>query len=170
MKTVRHLAVAAVIGAAAVGAYFSMNGEQAAPAVSMTYLDGSTHTLQSLRGQVVLVNFWATSCSTCVKEMPKLVQTYQQYAPRGLQTVAVAMEYDEPAYVANYAQTRRLPFAVAHDKGGDVAKGFKDVQLTPTTFVIDKRGRIVKRYVGEPDFNALHALLEKLLAEPAPQA
>ena len=70
-------------------------------------------------------------------------------------------------YVANFAASRKLPFGVAIDNTGEVAKQFGPVQLTPTTFLINKRGEIVKRYVGKPDFEALHALVEKLLAEAA---
>jgi protein-disulfide isomerase len=54
---------------------------------------------------------------------------------------------------------------VAIDHSGDLAQGFGQVQLTPTTFVVNKKGEIVKRYVGEPDFAALHALLAQLLSE-----
>jgi peroxiredoxin len=73
--------------------------------------------------------------------------------------------HEPPAYVANFAESRRLPFGVAIDNTGSIAKAFGDIRLTPTTFVVDKRGGIVKRYVGEPDFAALHGLLEELLAE-----
>jgi peroxiredoxin len=66
--------------------------------------------------------------------------------------------------VVNFAQTRQLPFKVAIDNTGAIAKAWGDVQLTPTTFLLDKKGDIVKRYVGEPDFAELHALIEKLLA------
>ena len=67
--------------------------------------------------------------------------------------------------MANFAQSRALPFGVVIDNTGAIANGFGDVQLTPTTFLIDKRGQIVKRYVGTPDFAALHKLVDKLLAE-----
>ena len=75
------------------------------------------------------------------------------------------MEYDAPAYVMQFAQSRQLPFRVAIDHSGDLSKGFGEVQLTPTTFVVNKKGEIVKRYIGEPDFAALHGLLAQLLAE-----
>lgn len=141
--------------------------QQAAPNLPFTQLDGSKHTLSELKGKVILINFWATSCSTCVKEMPQMVATYQKFKGQGLETLAIAMEYDAPAYVMEFAQSRQLPFRVAIDHAGDLAKGFGEVQLTPTTFVLNKKGEIVKRYVGEPDFAALHALLSKLLAEQA---
>ncbi|MEJ7807938.1 MAG: TlpA disulfide reductase family protein, partial [Telluria sp.] len=78
--------------------------------------------------------------------------------------VAVAMKYDPPNYVINFTETRKLPFTVALDSGGDIAKAFNDVQMTPTTFVIDRQGRIIKRYVGEPDFAAFHVILKEALA------
>ena len=108
---------------------------------------------------------WATSCVTCVAEMPKLMATHDKYKARGYDTLAVAMQYDPPSYVVNFAQTRKLPFDVAIDNTGAVAKAWGDVQLTPTSYVVNKKGEIVKRYVGEPDFAELHQLIEKLLAE-----
>ncbi|HYD97486.1 MAG TPA: TlpA disulfide reductase family protein [Noviherbaspirillum sp.] len=159
----KAIGAAAVIAAGAF-AYSSLSGSQPAPEVSFTSLSGETVSMQSLRGRVVMVNFWATSCTTCIKEMPQMVQTYNKYKDKGLDFVAVAMSYDPPNYVLNYAQTRQLPFRVALDTRGDIAKSFDDVKLTPTTYVIDKQGRIIKRYVGEPDFAALHQLIEKALA------
>ncbi|WP_290874815.1 TlpA disulfide reductase family protein [Aquabacterium sp.] len=137
------------------------------PDQPFTQLDGSTHRTSELKGKVTLINFWATSCSTCVREMPALVATHQRFKAQGLETLAVAMEYDPPAYVMQFAQTRQLPFRVAMDHGGQLASAFGPVQLTPTTLVLNKRGEVVKRYVGEPDFKGLHSLIEKLLAEPA---
>ncbi len=168
MKPTKLFAAAIVTLALGVGGYLTfaaLQGGQSAPRVAYTLLDGSQTSTDALRGKVVLVNFWATDCVTCVKEMPEIVATHQKFKGRGYETVAVAMSYDPPAYVINYAETRKLPFAVAIDNTGAIAKSFGEVRLTPTSVLIDKHGRIVKRYVGEPDFAALHALVEKLLAE-----
>ena len=164
----RHLATAALALATAIGGWLVLGGGQAlapAPSVQYTLLDGKQFSSTQLKGQVVLVNFWATSCSSCVAEMPQVMATFEKYKSRGYQTVAVAMSYDPPAYVASFAETRKLPFAVAIDNTGEIARSFGQVQLTPTSFLINRRGEIVKRYVGTPDFTALHALVEKLLAE-----
>jgi len=158
--------VLAILAIAAVG-YFSFSAKEPAPEVTFTNLKGEKITSRSLRGKVVMVNFWATSCVTCIKEMPQMVETYNKYKDKGLEYVAVAMSYDPPNYVLNYVQTRNLPFNVALDTQGELAKSFGDVKLTPTTFVIDKKGNIIKRYVGEPEFGALHQLLEKELAAEA---
>lgn len=154
---------AAVLG---VGAWvYSGAGQSAAPESTFVLLDGSKQTTADLKGKVTLVNFWATTCVSCVKEMPMLVNTYQKYKDRGYETVAVAMSYDPPAYVLNFAQTRQLPFKVALDNTGDIAKNWGEVKLTPTTYLLDKQGNIVKRFVGEPDVAALHNLIEELLAK-----
>jgi len=168
--TRRHLATAAMLVAAAAAGWLALGRSathESAPQVTYTLLDGQQLSTDKLKGQVVLVNFWATSCTTCVAEMPEIMATHEKYKARGYQTVAVAMSYDPPAYVANFAETRKLPFPVAIDNTGEIAKKYGQVQLTPTTFVLNKKGEIVKRYVGEPDFAQLHQLLETLLAEAA---
>ena len=136
-----------------------------APHNQFVLLDGSTTTTEDFRGKVTLVNFWATSCVTCVAEMPELIATHQQFAAKGFDTVAVAMQYDPPAYVVNFAETRKLPFKVALDNTGAIAKAWGDISMTPTTFLLDREGKIVKRYVGQPDFAELHQLINKLLAK-----
>ena len=70
-----------------------------------------------LEGRVTLVNFWATSCTTCVAEMPEIVATYNKFKDKGYDTLAVAMSYDPPAFVARFAETRKLPFGVAMADG-----------------------------------------------------
>ncbi|GAB4205606.1 MAG: TlpA disulfide reductase family protein [Tibeticola sp.] len=165
-KRILYAAVAALV--LATGGYLVFGASTSpAPASTFVLLDGSKQTTAEFKGSVTLVNFWATTCVTCVAEMPKLVATYEKYAPQGYDTVAVAMSYDPPAYVVNFAQTRKLPFKVALDNTGAVAKAWGDVQLTPTTYLVDKQGRIVKRYVGEPDFAELHQLIEQLLRQNA---
>lgn len=153
------------LGLLALAALPGCSTGQAAPDTTFVLLDGSQTTTRALQGKVVLVNFWATSCVTCVAEMPQLVETYRKFHARGYETLAVAMSYDPPAYVVNFKETRQLPFKVAIDNTGAVAKAWGDVKLTPTTYLVDKRGQIVKQYVGEPDFPAMHALIDKLLAQ-----
>ncbi|MGQ9724743.1 MAG: TlpA disulfide reductase family protein [Tepidimonas sp.] len=136
-----------------------------APASTFHLIDGSTLTSADLHGKVLMVNFWATTCVSCVKEMPQLVETHRRFHARGLETLAVAMSYDPPDWVANFARSRQLPFKVALDRDGTLAREWGEVKLTPTTYIVDRQGLIVKRYVGEPDFGALAALLDRLLAD-----
>src|SRR6187431_3374470 len=161
MKRVFYgLAAAAVIAGGA--ALYLGSASAAAPESTFVLLDGTRKTTEDLKGKVTLVNFWATSCVTCVGEMPKVIATYDKYKAQGYDTLAVAMSYDPPSYVVNFAESRKLPFKVAIDNTGAVAKAWGDVALTPTTYIVNKRGEIVKRYVGEPDFAELHKLIEKL--------
>ena len=163
-KPILYVALAAAVLAIGATAYLN-TGPKSAPESKFVLLDGSSKTTQNLKGRVTLVNFWATSCVTCVAEMPKIAETYNKYHAKGFDTIAVAMSYDPPSYVVNYAQTRKLPFEVAIDNTGAIARAWGEVKLTPTTYVVNKRGEIVKRYVGEPNFSELHKLIESLLAQ-----
>lgn len=166
MKLTRHLAVAFVVLAIGVtAAFFLLGNHEAAPDAAFTRLDGSAGRIGQLKGKVVLVNFWATTCVICVKEMPQMVATHQKFSARGFETLAVAMSYDPPVSVVSFTESRRLPFTVVIDNTGSVARSFGGVEATPVSVLINKRGEIVKRFVGEPDFAALHRLVEKLLAE-----
>ena len=159
------MTVASVLMLAGLAGLAGCSGAKLAPESTFVLLDGSKITSSNLKGKVTLVNFWATSCVTCVAEMPKIISTHNKYQSQGYDTLAIAMSYDPPSYVVNYTETRQLPFKVAIDNTGIVAKAWGDVKLTPTTYLVNKRGQIVKQYVGEPYFVALHQLIEKLLAE-----
>jgi peroxiredoxin len=144
MKRALYLAAAAIV---LVGAWLLLRspGFGPAPQTSFVLLDGSTRSTADFRGKVVLVNFWATTCTSCVAEMPQLVATFEKYRARGYDTVAVAMSYDPPSYVVRFTESRKLPFKVAIDNTGAVASAWGDVRLTPTTSRVNKRGEIVKR-------------------------
>ena len=146
--TTRRLALIATIGLA-VSACGVVDSGKAAPQANFKTLSGKTFDTASLKGQVTLVNFWATSCTTCVKEMPMLVDTYNALAPKGYRTIAVAMSYDEASFLAPFVESRKISFDVVFDADGSIAKAFEGTKLTPTSYLIDKQGNIAKRYVGE---------------------
>lgn len=156
----------AAAAAIAVLANAVLQAPEPAPAVTLTSLEGKKIALQALRGRVVLVNFWATDCAVCLEEMPAMVATFRKYHGRGLEALFVAMPYDRPDRVLHYARSQALPFPVALDVQGEAARAFGGIVGTPTTFLVDKRGRIVERIVGEADFRRLHVLIERRLAEP----
>jgi peroxiredoxin len=135
------------------------------PEVALTTIEGEKLTPSALRGKVVLVNFWATDCAVCVKEMPAMADTYRKYQARGFEALFVAMPHDRPDHVVAFTQRNRLPFKVALDVRGEINRAFGSIEATPTTFIADKRGRIVKRILGEPDFARLHVLIERALAD-----
>lgn len=164
MKFAKPAALIAVVLIVVAALAYAMLSKPDAPAVTFVTLEGQPIQLDSLRGKVVLVNFWATSCPGCIKEMPGMVETYNQYKAKGFEIVAVAMSYDPPSHVVNFTQTRQLPFPVALDVKGDLAQAFGDVRLTPTSFIIGKKGQILEQKLGELDFVKLKALLDKELS------
>lgn len=144
----------------------SINSKEQAPDVTFTTLEGQRIMLSELEGKVVLINFWATDCPGCIKEMPDLIKTYNDYKDKGFELIAVAMSYDPPNHVLNYTQKNALPFPVMHDGYGEIAASFNDVRVTPTAFILNKQGKVIRRIIGELDFAALHALLNDQLALP----
>ena len=134
-----------------------------APNVTFTTISGQKINMADLRGKVVLVNFWATDCSACVREMPNLVNTYNAYKAKGFEVIAVAMPYDPPAQVLNYVTQKALPFPVMHDGFGEIIKQFDGVNLTPTTYLFDKQGKRLQYTIGALDFEKLNQLLDKEL-------
>ena len=169
MKLVRAPALLFVALAAVAGLVTPMltgcGRAEKAPNLAYTLLDGRRSELATLRGHVVLVNFWATDCVPCVEEMPALVENWRRFAPQGFETLAVSMRDDPPALVSNFAQARALPFGVVIDNTGEIARKLGDVQVTPTSLLINKRGEIVRRWVGKTDFAALAPLIAQLDAE-----
>lgn len=152
------VAATALIALVAVG--YTVALKSAAPAATFTTLGGEKIDLADLRGQVVLVNFWATSCGICMAEMPDLVAAYRQYRERGFEVIAVAMSYDDPEQVREYVREQSLPFPVVFDEGGKLAAGFEQVSVTPTTFLIDKSGTRISKTVGVIHFGKLRDFLE----------
>lgn len=164
MKFTKPLLIA-VAALAIVGALgYALMDKPRAPDATFTTLEGKSVALSELRGQIVLVNFWATSCPGCIKKMPDMIETYNQYKGRGFEVIAVAMSYDPPNYVASFVQTRKLPFPVALDVNGEHARAFGGVQVTPTTFLVGKDGSILEHKLGDFDFVKLKALLDRELS------
>lgn len=151
-------------GASVLGWRFWFHPERA-PEVTYALIDGQRLSQESLRGKVVLVNFWATSCVICIREMPSLIRLHQQFSHRGFETIAVAMAYDRPDFVLHFARAQALPFPVALDLQGLLAQAFAPVVVTPTTILIGPEGDIIRRWVGEPaSWPALESLIESNLA------
>ncbi|MBP7466879.1 MAG: TlpA family protein disulfide reductase [Thauera sp.] len=167
MKLKILAAAAVLVLAVAVAGTVVATQKPAAPDVAFTTMQGQRFRTADLRGQVVLVNFWATTCGVCIEEMPALKAMQDKFQARGYRTIAVAMDYDPPARVGAFVGLNPLPFTFVLDRDGSIARSFDDVRLTPTSFILNKRGEIVLKVLGEPDFDELHALIDKLLAEPA---
>ncbi|MFA7592955.1 MAG: TlpA disulfide reductase family protein [Thiohalobacteraceae bacterium] len=143
--------------------WLSPEGLKRAPEVALRTIDGNEINLAGLRGKPVLVTFWATSCPGCVKEIPHLIELYRDFAPQGLQLVAVAMDYDPPDHVLAMRDARQIPYPIALDSKGEAARAFGDVRLTPTSFLIAPDGRIVRQKIGEMEMADVRAQIRAML-------
>lgn len=160
----KNLWIPAIVIALLSVLFITLNDKKQAPELTFNTIEGKKITMSSLKGQIVLVNFWATDCPGCIAEMPKLVETYNSYHAKGLEIIAVAMPTDPISQVQNYAQKNKLPFPVVQDGDGEITTHFDDVRLTPTTFMIDQQGHLMGKIIGEMDFTALRSQLDKSLA------
>ena len=141
-------------------------GLKQAPEVTFSTLDGEKINMRELRGRPVLVTFWATTCQSCLKEMPHLVELYKEFENDGFELIGVAMSYDPPNRVLELATERRLPYPVALDLDGALAAAFGKVTLTPTSFLVAPDGRIIRHEIGEMDVARLRRQIETLLPTP----
>ena len=164
MVNIKKILIPLVILGLLVALFLSLSQKPQAPDVTFTTIEGKKISMASLKGKVVLVNFWATDCPGCVKEIPALVDTYKNYHAKGFEVIAVAMPYDPPAQVLNYVSQKALPFPVMHDGLEEITQAFGGINLTPTTYIFDKQGNRLQRIIGEIDFTNLKALLDKELS------
>ncbi|MCZ6719632.1 MAG: peroxiredoxin family protein [Gammaproteobacteria bacterium] len=157
---------AAILAAAALWVWLTPTGLSHAPDVTLKTIDGRTLQLKALRGHPVLVTFWATTCATCIKEMPHLIELYQELSGSGFEIIGVAMYYDPPNQVLEMARELQIPYPVALDIDGSVAKRFGNVLLTPTSFLIAPDGKIVQQKIGEMDINKVRQRILTMLESP----
>ena len=139
-----------------------------APDVTLSTIHGDKIVLSALRGRPVLVNFWATTCPGCIREMPQLVELYRELGPKGLEVIGIAMPYDPPNLVITMSDARHIPYPIALDINGDAAHAFGNVRLTPSSFLIAPDGRIVQQKTGAIDTPELRAAIVNLLAQSLP--
>jgi len=126
-------------------------------------LSGGSVSLSSLRGSVVILNFWATWCPPCRTEMPSMEILYQRYKNQGLEMLAVDLREDADT-VRRFIQRNGYTFPVLLDLDGRVG-GIYGIQSIPTTFIIDRDGMIIGRVVGSIYWNTaeMFAAIESLL-------
>lgn len=129
--------------------WLAPSGAQKAPNINLQLIDGKKINLSSLQGKPVLITFWATSCPGCIKEMPHLIELYNELHSKGLEIIGIAMPQDRPDYVMEMVKRKKVPYLISFDLKGEAVKAFGNVSLTPTTFLIDNKGKIVKKKIGE---------------------
>ncbi len=141
-------------------------GRVEAPDFLLRTLDGQNRSLQQDRGKVVLINFWATWCPPCIREMPSMQRLYDKFQPQGLEVVAISVDQGNPDSVRKFAEDLELNFPIVLDPE-QVAKQAYEVRALPTSYLIDRKGRVVAVGMGprEWDGEAAFGLLEHLLNE-----
>ncbi|MGB5538951.1 MAG: TlpA disulfide reductase family protein [Gammaproteobacteria bacterium] len=138
----------------------------AAPGFALTDMDGKTHRVEDYRGNWVLINFWATWCPPCRKEMPSLEKLYQAYQDRSFRVLAVN-QWEDVDHVFSYmGELNVFPsFPILFDPESKISEAY-GVRGLPTSFIIDPQGRIAYRAVGGREFDhpEVIRLIEGLLA------
>ncbi|RFA31469.1 redoxin [Alkalilimnicola ehrlichii] len=156
------LALVLVVATAALVWVGPWQGERAAN-VSFETLDGRTFDLHELRGKPVLITFWATTCPSCIAEVPHLRALYQDLGPEGLEVIGVAMHYDPPNQVAAMVEDRNMSYTIVMDRDDAIAQSFGGIRLTPTSILINPEGRVVWRRLGELNMEQVRNQIQSML-------
>jgi thiol-disulfide isomerase/thioredoxin len=161
-RRVAVMAMLALIGTTGAAAHVKQGDP--APQFAVSLFDKQKITSDQLRGQVVIINRWATWCGPCKKELPELDTYYRQHAKDGLRVFAVTTEDSLPDYALK-PLSAVLAFPLAHRVTGST---FDIMDAVPTNYVIDRRGVVRYAKAGAFDAETLEAVVGPLLAEPAP--
>jgi peroxiredoxin len=138
-----------------------------APSFTLPGLDGRSHRLSDYRGKVVFLNFWASFCEPCKREMPSMERLIREYQGRGMEMIAVSLDperADAQRFLSQFMAGRRSAMTVLWDREGQVSSDF-GTELIPETYIIDRQGRVVARFVNEYDWTRpeVKKLVEALL-------
>ena len=131
-----------------------------APAFTLMDVNGRSVSLASLRGKVVILDFWATWCPPCKREIPDFIKLQSEYGSKGLQIVGIAL--DQPNKVQAFVKDNGMNYPVLLGTD-EVAANYGGVEAIPTTFIIDKNGKIVTKYEGFRSKETFESQIKKLL-------
>jgi cytochrome c biogenesis protein CcmG, thiol:disulfide interchange protein DsbE len=141
-----------------------------APDFTLPGANGETFELSSLKGNPVIVNFWATWCLPCRSEMPAIQKIYQEYSSRGLSILAVnATSQDDPDAVLSFIDQFALTFPVLFDETGQISNAYR-IQSLPTTFFIDQNGIIQGIIIGGMSETLLNIKVKELFTNQSKEA
>lgn len=133
-----------------------------APSWTLKAVDGREVRSSDFKGKVVVVDFWATWCPPCRKEMPEYEALHKKYAERGLVILGLSLDELEPVEVKRFGEKMRVSYPLIM-ADADVAEAFGGVQGLPTAFLIDREGNIRHMKVGLSDMSAYEKLIVSLL-------
>ena len=132
-------------------------------------VNGTEIDIADFRGNIVFLNFWATWCPSCVTEMPSMENLHRKFKEKDLAVVAVSVQ-DSVTAVKQFFKRNQLTFTALLDSAGKTVPGF-GIRAIPTTFLLDKSGRIFGRIMGPREWDSREsvAMFQHLLAEPGVQ-
>jgi peroxiredoxin len=133
------------------------------PEMTLITITGNKINLKDLQGHPVIITFWATDCPTCIKEIPDLIDLYSKYHYKGLEIIAISMSYDSPSHVITFTEDMRLPYKIVLDMSSEIAKAFGNIELTPSTFVLDQQGNVIEQQTGKFDLEKIKSLIETMI-------
>jgi peroxiredoxin len=136
----------------------------AAPDFSLPDLDGKAVRLSDFDGQVRIVDFWATWCPPCRKEIPHFQALHETYGSRGVKIIGVALDDEGADVVRPFAEKAGMTYTSVIGNA-DVTRQYGRIEAIPTTFVIDRKGRIYRKYVGYRDYATFEEDVKTLLAQ-----
>ena len=138
-----------------------------APDFSLRNLKGNYESLDSFRGQVVVLNFWATWCAPCRVEMPSFEKLYRRYRSEGVAVLAVTLDKNAGPKIKSFVGEYELSFPILLDEKGEVERLYPSMTI-PFTYVIDREGRVVARVDGAKNWesNETFEAIEYLLKKP----
>ena len=124
-----------------------------APRFTLRNLKGNLEGIDDHLGKVIIINFWATWCTPCVKEMPSFENLYRRFRSKGLTILAVSLDKNSPSKVQEFVDKHKLSFPVLLDTDGGAEKLYPSFTI-PFTYVVDKKGRVVARVDGGKDWGS----------------
>ena len=140
------------------------SGPDTTPSFAYAALDGTQIASDALRGKVVLVNFWATWCPPCRVEMPVLEAMYQRHRERGFVIIGLAIDQGPTAEIADFVRERQITYPIAQ-VGAQAERAFGGVRAYPTSFLVDRGGKIRHTVVGPIGAVSLEPAVRRLLRE-----
>lgn len=164
MSSQRSIFVALVLGVAALAGFYSATGStvlqakpvhvdsaaqapRVAPDFELKDLDGKVHHLSDYKGKVVILNFWATWCPPCKKEIPDFIEMQKQYEAQGVQFLGIAMDDEGLDKVKPWVASHNLSYPILLPDG-KVAASYGEMSSIPVTYFIDRKGMIRQTFVG----------------------